>query len=155
MCKNQVMKITVLVGSLVFAFSAATAGAAECEVTVDSTDQMRFDTEAISIPSSCESFTVNLTHSGNLPKNAMGHNWVLTEKDNIQGVVQDGMSAGLENQYVKPGDERVLAHTDVIGGGESTSVTFKVDELDAAKEYSFICSFPGHYALMQGSVAVE
>lgn len=52
--------------------------AAECKVTVDSTDQMSFNTKAIEIDKSCKQFTVELTHSGNLPKNVMGHNWVLT-----------------------------------------------------------------------------
>lgn len=129
--------------------------AAECEITVDSTDQMRFDTDEISIPSTCETFTVNLTHSGSLPKNAMGHNWVLTETADVAAVAQDGMSAGLDNHYVQPDDERVLAFTEVIGGGESTSVTFEVSKLDPAGDYSFLCSFPGHYALMKGTVTID
>lgn len=149
------MKIVSLIGFTFFLFVASIAGAAECEVVVDSNDQMRYDTESISIPASCESFTVKLTHSGTLPKNAMGHNWVLTETANIQDVAQDGMSAGLENHYIKPGDGRVLAFTEVIGGGESTSVTFDVGILDASKDYSFFCSFPGHYALMKGTVTIN
>ena len=57
--------------------------AAECKVTVDSTDQMSFNTKAIEIDKSCKQFTVELTHSGNLPKNVMGHNWVLTTAANV------------------------------------------------------------------------
>jgi len=32
------------------------------------------------------------------------------------------MSAGIENDYVKPDDSRVYAHTKVVGGGESTTI---------------------------------
>ncbi|WP_026012992.1 plastocyanin/azurin family copper-binding protein, partial [Pseudomonas agarici] len=52
--------------------------AADCSVTVDSTDQMSFNTKEITIDKSCKTFTVNLTHSGSLPKNVMGHNLVLS-----------------------------------------------------------------------------
>lgn len=149
----KVVKYLVSVGFLALIGSAAQAD--DCSVTIDSTDQMRFDTDAITISSSCEQFTVNLTHSGSLPANAMGHNWVLTQTADLQAVAQDGMSAGLENDYVKPDDERVIAYTEVIGGGESTSVTFDVAQLEVGGDYSFLCSFPGHYALMKGTVTVE
>ncbi|MCE6984374.1 azurin, partial [Pseudomonas frederiksbergensis] len=45
--------------------------AAECKATIDSTDQMSFNTKAIEIDKSCKTFTVELTHSGSLPKNVM------------------------------------------------------------------------------------
>ncbi|TFY84724.1 azurin, partial [Pseudomonas kairouanensis] len=70
--------------------------AAECAVTVDSTDQMSFNTKEITIDKSCKSFTVNLEHSGNLPKNVMGHNWVLTKSADMAGVATDGMAAGID-----------------------------------------------------------
>ncbi|MDP0919203.1 plastocyanin/azurin family copper-binding protein, partial [Klebsiella pneumoniae] len=66
--------------------------AAECAVTVDSTDQMSFNTKEITIDKSCKTFTVNLEHSGSLPKNVMGHNWVLTTKADMAGVATDGMA---------------------------------------------------------------
>ncbi|MDO3386534.1 azurin [Gilvimarinus sp. SDUM040013] len=144
---------TALAG--VFTFAAGGALAADCEVNVDSTDQMRFDTDAISIPASCESFTVNLTHSGSIAANIMGHNWVLTKTAELQALAQEGMSAGIENNYLPPDDARVIAATKIIGGGESTSVTFDVAALNPEEDYSFFCSFPGHYALMKGTVTID
>ena len=44
--------------------------AAECKVDVDSTDQMSYSTKEITIDKSCKTFTVNLTHSGSLPKSS-------------------------------------------------------------------------------------
>ncbi|MBT8261281.1 MAG: azurin, partial [Bacteroidia bacterium] len=38
------------------------------------------------------------------------------------------------------------------GGGQSTSVTFMAPEVGT---YDFICSFPGHSALMKGKFIVE
>jgi len=85
--------------------------AAECKVTVDSTDQMSFDTKAIEIDKSCKTFTVELKHSGNLPKNVMGHNWVLTTEADMQPVATEGMAAGIDNNYLKKDDARIIAHT--------------------------------------------
>ncbi|AZE87287.1 azurin [Pseudomonas orientalis] len=129
--------------------------AAECKVTVDSTDQMSFNTKAIEIDKSCKQFTVELTHSGNLPKNVMGHNWVLTSAANMQPVASDGMAAGVDKNYLKEGDDRVIAHTKLIGAGEKDSVTFDVSKLTAGTDYMFFCSFPGHISMMKGTVTVK
>ena len=128
--------------------------AAECAVDVESTDQMTFNTQAISVSKSCKIFIVNLKHIGLLLKTAMGHNWVLSKTADMPGVATDGISAGPDASYLKAGDERVIAYTDLIGGGESTSVTFDVSKLAAGEDYSFFCSFPGHYSLMKGSLAL-
>ncbi|QJR82925.1 azurin [Alteromonas pelagimontana] len=134
---------------------ATSAMAAECEVNIDSTDAMKYDKNEFVIDKSCEEFTVNLTHSGKLPKNAMGHNVVITKASNAQAVASDGMTAGLDNDYIKPDDERVIAHTEIIGGGEKTSVTFQVDKIKPEEDYMFFCSFPGHIAVMKGTVKLQ
>lgn len=134
-----------------FAFPAL---AQECAITVDSNDAMQFSVKTITVDKSCTEFTVNLTHSGKLPKTAMGHNWVLTEAENMRAVASEGMNAGLDNNYVKPDDTRVIAFTDIIGGGEKTSVTFPVSKLNAGTNYTFFCSFPGHSAIMQGTLTL-
>ena len=129
--------------------------AAECKVTVDSTDQMSFNTKAIEIDKSCKTFTVELTHSGNLPKNVMGHNWVLTTEADMQPVATDGMAAGIDKDYLKEGDTRIIAHTKIIGAGEKDSVTFDVSKLAADGKYMFFCTFPGHIAMMKGTVTLK
>ena len=129
--------------------------AAECAVTVDSTDQMSFNTKEIVIDKSCKTFTVNLTHSGNLPKNVMGHNWVLSKTADMAGIATDGMGAGLDKNYLKEGDARVIAHTKVIGAGEKDAVTFDVSKLNPAESYEFFCSIPGHNSMMKGTVVLK
>ncbi|AYC31237.1 azurin [Pseudomonas cavernae] len=142
----------VTLSALVLA--SAQVFAAECAVTVNSTDQMSYDTQAIQVSKSCKTFTVNLTHDGKLPKNVMGHNWVLSKAADMQAVATDGMAAGLDNSYLKSGDARVIAHTKVIGGGEKDSVSFDVAKLSVGEQYMFFCSFPGHVAMMKGTVTL-
>ena len=127
---------------------------ADCATTIDSTDAMQYDADSITIPSSCTQFTIHLTHSGQMPVAAMGHNVVIAAQSDMAGVLADGMGAGLDNDYVKPGDARVVAHTGMIGAGGETSVTFDVSKLQSGGPYQFFCSFPGHAALMKGSISV-
>lgn len=149
------MKIKYILAPILLAGFASGAMASDCSVTIDSTDAMRFDTDKITVDKSCEEFTINLTHSGQLPKNVMGHNVVITKTADLTEVSRDAMSAGLENQYVKPDDDRVIVFTDLIGGGEETSTTFETAKLKAGEDYTFFCSFPGHISLMKGTVTVK
>jgi len=129
--------------------------AAECSVEVDSTDQMSFSTKAIEIDKSCKEFTVNLKHSGSLPKNVMGHNLVISKEADMQPIATDGLSAGIDKQYLKEGDARVIAHTKIIGAGETDSLKIDVSKLDPAEKYGFFCSFPGHISMMKGTVTLK
>ena len=116
---------------------------------------MQYNVKEIVVDKSCKQFTVHLKHVGKMAKVAMGHNLVLTKDADKQAVATDGMGAGLAQDYVKAGDTRVIAHTKVIGGGESTSVTFDVAKIKDGGPFKFFCSFPGHLALMQGSIQVQ
>lgn len=148
------MKIRSLCVAIALCSATGVAMADDCSATIDSNDAMQFATKEITVNKSCENFTVKLNHTGKLAKNVMGHNWVLTKSDDVRAVAQEGMSAGLNNNYLKPDDARVIAFTEMIGGGESTSVTFPVSKLSADESYTFFCSFPGHVAIMQGSLTI-
>lgn len=128
--------------------------AADCAVTIEGNDMLQFNLKTIEVPASCADFTVTLKHVGKLPKASMGHNWVLSTTADEAAVVKDGMAAGIDNDYLKPGDTRVITHTKMIGGGETDSVTFDVAKLTAGEAYAFFCSFPGHAALMKGTLTV-
>jgi azurin len=134
--------------------SAQFAQADECTFTLNSNDAMQFDQKSIVVGKTCKEFTLNLTHTGKLPKTVMGHNWVLSTTADSKAVASDGLSAGADNEYIKPGDERVIAYTKIIGGGETAAVTFPVSKLKAGEAYTFFCSFPGHIAIMQGSLSL-
>lgn len=129
--------------------------AAECSITVDSTDQMSYNTKAIEIDKSCKEFTINLEHSGSLPKAVMGHNLVISKEADAQPIATDGLSVGIDKNYIKDGDTRVIAHTKVIGAGEKDSLKLDVSKLDAAEKYVFFCSFPGHISMMKGAITLK
>ncbi|PID59247.1 MAG: azurin [Gammaproteobacteria bacterium] len=140
--------------ALVFASPLAQAG--ECELEIEGNDAMQFNLSEMEVSlSECPSLTVKLVHVGNLPVDVMGHNWVLTETANKDEVVDAGLPAGLENNYLPPDSDKVIAHTKVIGGGEEDSVTFDTSALTAGGDYTFFCSFPGHAAVMNGTFKVN
>lgn len=125
-----------------------------CATTVEGNDAMQFDVGSITIPASCSKFTINLKHTGKMAVTAMGHDVVISKEADMQGVLADGMGAGAASDYLKPGDTRVIAHTKLIGGGEKTSVTFDASKLKSGGPYEFFCSFPGHAAMMKGTISV-
>lgn len=131
---------------------APSAFAATCSADIEGNDAMKYNVANIDISKSCKTFTINLKHTGKLAKNVMGHNVVIAKTSDIKAIDADGMKAGLASDYVKPGDARVVAHSKVVGGGESTSFTVPVAKLGSG--YSFFCSFPGHSALMKGTVTL-
>ena len=131
---------------------APSAFAATCSANIEGSDAMKYNVANIDISKSCKTFTINLKHSGKMARNVMGHNVVIAKTADIKAIDSDGMKAGLASDYVKPGDARVVAHSKVVGGGESTSFTVPVAKLGDG--YSFFCSFPGHSALMKGTVTL-
>lgn len=149
---NTTLRVT---GFLAAALMSGSLMAQDCELTIDSNDQMRFDKDELTVSSDCSEVTLTLTHSGKMSVQQMGHNWVLAKSGDVQAIAQDGISAGLDNEYLKPGDDRVVAATEQIGGGESTSITFSLEGLEAGGDYEFFCSFPGHVALMRGDFIIE
>lgn len=132
--------------------SAAAPAAGNCAVTVESNDAMQFNTKDIQVSKACKEFTITLKHTGTQPKQSMGHNIVIAKAEDMDGVFKDGAAAA-DTDYVKADDSRVVAHTKLIGGGEETSVTVDPAKL-ADGSYKFACTFPGHGALMNGTVTL-
>ena len=137
---------------------AATTGSkpatvADCATTLESNDMMQYNADSITVPASCTQFTINLKHTGKLAANVMGHNVVIAKEADMAGIAADGMAVAPE--HVKPDDARIIAHTKMLGGGESASVTFDVAKVKDGGPFKFFCSFPGHLALMQGNLVVQ
>ncbi|MRI33826.1 azurin [Endozoicomonas sp. OPT23] len=146
MLTNRLLLLATLAG-----LPLASQASSDCSVALEGSDAMRFSTNLISVPASCHQVTITLTHPGTLPAKVMGHNIVITDRENLQAVANDGLKAGFDNHYIKPGDERVYGASKVIGGGESTTMTFNTGKMKAGGDYVFLCSFPGHWAMMQGT----
>lgn len=125
-----------------------------CATEIEGNDAMQYNVGSITVPASCTKFTINLKHAGTMPVAAMGHNVVIAKAADMQAVAADGVTAGATAGFLKADDARVVAHSDMIGGGQTTSVTFDVAKIKDGGPYQFFCSFPGHAALMKGTIAV-
>ena len=83
----------------------------------------------------------------------MGHNFVaLKQGTDLNAFAQKAMTAK-DNDYIpKSESASVIAHTKLIGGGESDTIEFTIAEKGT---YDYICSFPGHFSMMKGKLIVE
>ena len=126
-----------------------------CKLEITGNDMIQYDKKQLKVGADCTQVELTLKHVGKLPAAAMGHDWVLVKADDMGAVASDGLAAGAANDYVKKDDVRVIAHTKVIGGGESASVTFATSALKKGQSYKYLCTFPGHNALMNGDFIIE
>ena len=92
-----------------------------------------------------EEIRIVLTTVSQLPPAAMSHNWTLVDMGTDVDTFARESLAARDNDYISPNfEDQVIAHTAMIGSGETDTITFTVP--DEPGEYDFICTFPGHYA---------
>jgi len=126
----------------------------EVKIEIDSNDQMQYDKKAFEVVEGQE-VTLVLTHSGKLPKAAMGHNVVILKPGTSLPEFAMKCAPFAANDYIPEDEEAkapIIAYTKMLGGGETDTITFTAPE---AGEYPFFCSFPGHFAMMQGIMTVK
>lgn len=127
------------------------ATANETVIKLGSNDQMQYDKKELKAKAG-QKVTLTLTHTGKMPKAAMGHNFVLLKQGTDMTKFAQAAGAAADNGYIPKDSKDIIAHTKLIGGGESATVTF---DAPAKGTYDFVCSFPGHLALMKGKFIVE
>lgn len=121
------------------------------DIVITGNDMMQFNKKEIRIKAG-RKVKITLKHLGKMDKNVMGHNFVLL-KSGVDIIVFGGKAAtARDTDYIPDGGADVIAYTKLIGGGETAVVEF---DAPAAGTYDFLCSFPGHYALMKGKLIVE
>ena len=151
------MKKAILLASLSAALCCAgvtqlVAAAAPRVVEITANDQMKYSIATIEAKAG-EMLKVVLTNAGTLPKEAMGHNWVLLKPGTDVTAFASASMMAKDTDYVAPSQrDKVIASIGVLGPKQSGEVTFAAP---AAGEYTFICSFPGHYMLMKGTLTVK
>ncbi len=116
-------------------------------------DDMRFNPARIDARPG-EQLRVVLKDTGTMPKVAMAHDFVLLRKGADPKAFADKSATARDTNYIAPalkGD--VLASTTLVGPGETAEVTFAAP--NQAGQYTFICSFPGHFAVgMRGTLVI-
>lgn len=121
------------------------------DVMLTSNDQMQFNMKEIKVKAG-EKVTLTLKHTGKMAKNIMGHNFVLLTQGTDLVDFASKAAAARDTDYIPEGTTEVIAHTKIIGGGETDVIEF---DAPAPGSYEFLCSFPGHYGMMKGVFIVE
>jgi azurin len=153
--RNAFAAFLVIAAPALLFGAPAQAATKVCKLAITGNDAIQYDKKQLTITADCTQVELTLTHIGKLPAQSMGHDWVLVKAEDLAAVANDGLTAGLANNYVKQGDARVIAHTKVVGGGESATVTFATSALKKGQAYKYLCTFPGHNALMNGDFIIQ
>jgi len=118
------------------------------EVIVESDgDQMAFKQTELVIKADTPT-RIKMVNNATSP--AMIHNVVIVKKGEGANVGQAAVQVSAEKHHV-PESPAVLAATKLAQPGETTTVVVNLP----AGEYDYICTFPGHYVMMKGTLKVE
>ena len=146
-------KLTIMLVSL--ASTLLAFGDNHTQVTITGNDTMQFDIKSFNA-SRGTNFKLTFKNTGKLPKIAMGHNLVILKKG-VSAIAfgQKVLAAGGNATNALPESVKgdVLAHTKLLGPGETEVINFKVPMETGSYEY--VCTFPGHFAMMRGVMEVE
>lgn len=122
-------------------------------ITITGNDAMKYDITAFEVTAG-ETVRLVFEHIGSMPASTMGHNVVILDQSVEAPAFAVEAAAAADNGYIPAGSEdKIVALTDMIGGGESTVVTFTAPAEPG--EYPYLCTFPGHfYGGMKGVMTV-
>lgn len=124
------------------------------KVTITGNDTMQFDLKTIEAKAG-EKIELTFKNVGKIPKIAMGHNLVVLKKG-ISAIAfgQKAMGAGANATNALPDSVKgdTIAATKLLGPAESETITFTVAE---AGDYEYVCTFPGHFAMMRGVLKIK
>jgi len=128
---------------------------AATKVSISGNDQMQFSVKEFEVKAG-EQIELEFKNEGTLPKIAMGHNIVIL-KEGVSAIAFGGkaLQAGANATNALPdavkGD--VIAYSQLLGPGESEIVKFIAPVKPGI--HQFVCTFPGHYAMMRGVMVVK
>jgi azurin len=144
-CCGAMKLTTLVVAAFAFIATACSRNSAPplvLEITGD--DFMKFNVTNFEVKPG-QRVTVRFKNVGELPKEAVAHNWVLLSRQaNSAQFIAAGFSHP-ERDYIAFEQEfYVLAKTKMLGPNESDSVSFAAPH--EAGSYDYVCTFPEHYA---------
>ena len=128
---------------------------ANTKVSIYGNDQLQFSIKEFEVKAGTH-IELEFKNEGKLPKVAMGHNIVIL-KEGISAIAFGGkaMQAGANATNALPDSVKgdVLAFTKLLGPGETEVVKFTAPKKPGI--HQFVCTFPGHYAMMRGVMVVK
>ncbi|MAH09456.1 MAG: Azurin [Euryarchaeota archaeon] len=124
------------------------------KITITGNDTMQFDLKSFEVKAG-EKVELTFKNVGKIPKIAMGHNLVVLKKG-ISAVAfgQKAMGAGANATNALPDSVKgdTIAATKLLGPDETETISFTAPETG---DYEYVCTFPGHFALMRGTMKVK
>ena len=122
------------------------------DVVLEGNDLMQFDKNLLRVKAG-EKVTLTFKNVGELPKESMGHNVIVLKPGTDVSAFGAEAIKAVNNEYVPVTfTSSIVAHTKLLGPGEEDMIEFV---LDAPGVYPYLCSFPGHYGIMQGQIVAE
>ena len=114
-------------------------------------DNMQYETTEFTVKAGQ---TITLVMENVATSAAMQHNVVvLAMGADVNAFGMAAMQAGPDAGYIPADSDQIIAYTAMAKPGETTQIEFTVPSEPG--DYPFVCTFPGHYALMQGVMKVE
>lgn len=126
-------------------FVSNTAFAATLKLSTKG-EQLEYDTTVLTVKAG-EKVTLTFTNASS----GMPHNWVLVKPGTLEKVAQESLTAGAEKGWLAKGPN-VLANTKMVDGKKSETIQFTAPATPG--DYPYVCTFPGHAALMKGVLKV-
>lgn len=122
------------------------------DLILEGNDLMRFNVTLFKVKAG-EPVKLLFKNVGELPKESMGHNVVVVQPDtDLPAFAGEAIKAADAEYIPLTFASSIIAHTKLLGPGETDEIEFT---LENAGVYPFICSFPGHYGIMQGKIVAE
>jgi azurin len=121
-------------------------------VQLSANDNMRFDKELFRVRAGKKIILIFKNIAAKSPA-SMTHNVVILQNGVDIADFADVAHNAKAEQYVPSSlDSLIIAHTRLVGGGDSDLVEFIIPKPGI---YDFICSFPGHWGTMQGKIVAQ
>ena len=117
-------------------------------IELTANDQLKFDKIELHVKANAP-VKLTLKNIGTMPKESMGHNFILLKDGtDLASFAAEAVSAP---EHIPANNPAIIAHTKLLGPGESDTIEFTLP----AGSYTYICSFPGHYMTMTGVLTAE
>lgn len=123
-------------------------------VVITANDTLKFNVTQIEARPG-EKIHIELRNQGTLPKDVMGHNWILLKAgSDPMAYAATAISAKNEGYQPQALADRVLVSIPLIGSRQTGEITF--DAPTAPGDYPYLCSFPAHCQIgMRGDLIVR
>ncbi|MBK1439014.1 azurin [Parapedobacter sp. ISTM3] len=122
------------------------------EIALEGNDLMKYDKTLFRVKAG-QPVKLTFHNVGEMPKESMGHNVVVLQPGTDLPAFGGEAIKAPDTEYIPVTfASSIVAHTKLLGPGETDVIEFT---LDSKGVYPFLCSFPGHYGVMQGKIVAE